>query len=110
LVPWKRDASTIEWVSTRSSLPLEQRVLRDHSQSQPQSSVPRFTAFVRATKARLLQDLKNLPMRDGQTTVERQNVSVYPDDTTQQVLVVYSPNDSQQLEFISFALLDPANK
>ena len=105
LVPWKRDPSTVEWVAARSSLPLEQRVLRDNSSSA--TSVPRFTAFVRASKARLLQDLKSLPMRDGQTITDRLNVSVYPDETTQQVLVVYSPTGSQQLEFISFTLLDP---
>lgn len=65
---------------------------------------------MRATKARLLQDLKALPMRDGQTSVERLNISVYPDDITQQVLVTYAPNGSQQLEFVSFCLLDPVNK
>ena len=49
-------------------------------------------------------------MRDGQTLVDRQNISIFPDETTQQVLVVYSPNGSKQLEFISFVLLDPFNK
>ena len=92
---------------SRSSLPLEQRVLRDHTPPAHTTTVPKFTAFVRATKARILQDLKNLPMRDGHSVIERQNVTVFPDETTQQVLVIYSPNDSRQLEFISFALLDP---
>ena len=64
---------------------------------------------MRATKARLLQDLKTLPMRDNQTVIDRQNISVYPDDTAQQVLVTYAPTGSQQLEFICFTLLDPAS-
>ena len=105
LIPWKRDhLDTIEWVAARSSLPLEQRVL--HDRIQPSAGVPRFTAFVRACKARLLQDIKLLPLREGQTSVDRNNVTVYASEAQNQILVVYAPNNSEQLEFVSFALLD----
>lgn len=113
-VPWKRDhAKPLEWICVRSSLPLEQRVLHDRSEPTTQ----RFTAFVRSVKARLLQDLKALPLRspaiqnDHQHPIDRQNVTTYIDEPSNHVLVVYAPSthDAEeidaQLEFVSMCLL-----
>jgi hypothetical protein len=103
-VPWKRDAAQgqLEWVTVRSSLPLEQRVL--HDRTPPNSGVSRFTAFTRSCKARLLQDLKNLPTRTPEQSIDRANVSVYQDEPSQSLLVVYAPTSSTRLEFVSLAL------
>jgi hypothetical protein len=111
-VPWKRDHSrTLEWICVRSSLPLEQRVLHDRSEP----STQRFQAFVRSVKARLLQDLKSLPLPDTVDPpspdqphpIDRQNVSTYTDEASSQVLVVYAPNGATQLEFVSMSLVGP---
>jgi hypothetical protein len=59
-------------------------------------------------KARLLQDLKLLPLRNpGTDTLDRQNVTVYQDEPAGQILLVYSPTTAScepRLEFISFSL------
>ena len=125
LVPWHRqqDNSLTEYVVMRSSLPVEQRVLHDRVSRADSENVPRFTAFVRSVKARLLQDLKLLPVRDPSLEViDRQNVTVYTDETAGQVLVVYSPvllinqtttasdilnPHEPRLEFVSFSLPSP---
>jgi hypothetical protein len=106
LIPWRRDHASpeIEWVAARSSLPLEQRVLHDRVQAS--SGLSRFGAFVRASKARLLQDIKLLPLRQGQTGIDRHNVSSYTDESSQHFLIVYAPDGKPDLEFISFTLLD----
>ena len=78
---------------------------------------------MRSVKARLLQDLKSLPLPedtldpsspDQPHPIDRQNVSTYTDETSNQVLVVYAPNvqdddDDEQakLEFVSMSLLPP---
>jgi hypothetical protein len=105
LVPW-RTPTTTQTVLMRSSLPLEQRVLHDRT---PKDSSGGFTAFVRSAKARLIQDLKLLPTRgDTPTTTERHNVTFYEDEPGNQVLLVYAPNGSTRLEFISLSLLAPS--
>jgi len=109
-VPWKRDHSqALEWICVRSSLPLEQRVLHDRSEP----ATPRFHAFVRSVKARLLQDLKSLPLPsmqeahpDEQQPIDRQNVSTYTDEASNQVLIVYAPHGAKQLEFVSMSLVN----
>ena len=117
LAPWRRDSTgATEMVLARSSLPLEQRVMHDRSPP----DVPRFTAFVRSAKARLLQDIKLLPVRDEPSTVrdqpstvrdqpstgiDRQNLTLYEDEPSGQILLVYAPNNATQLEFISLTLL-----
>lgn len=88
----------------------------------------RFDEFSRAVRARMLQDLRLLPVNDPSThVVERHNVSVYtspPASATEagEILLVYSPTTSslippllsatdgdetplQRLEFVSFTLL-----
>ena len=120
-----------EWCVSRSSLPLEQRILHDRPPANPADrNISRFTAFARSVKARLLQDLKLLPLpfdNPDLYVVHRHNVSVYTDEIAQQVLVVYAPtclvsspafgDDSQaatttntQLEFVCFTLLPPAGQ
>ena len=102
-------------VLARSSLPLEQRVMHDRSPT----GVSRYTAFVRSAKARLLQDLKLLPVRDepgidrqnpvgGEQNagIDRQNLSLYEDEPSGQILLVYAPNNAKQLEFVSLTLLN----
>lgn len=125
LVPWHRqqqdNTSPTEYVVMRSSLPVEQRVLHDRVSRADKENVSRFTAFVRSVKARLLQDLKLLPVRDPSLEViDRQNVTVYTDEPAGQVLVVYSPvlisqhptasilhPHEPRLEFVSFSLPQP---
>ncbi len=91
-------------VLARSSLPWEQRVL--HDRLPKGSGVSRFTAFVRAAKARLLQDVNNLPVRSERNTIERQNMSFYHDEFAKQVLLVYSPTGTNELEFVSLSLTE----
>lgn len=122
MVPWHRhtpgttstDKPSMEYVMVRSSLPLEQRVLHDRtgatssssSSSEADPPLTRFTSFVRSVKARLLQDLKLLPLRNPETdgAIDRQNLTLYTDEPAGQVLLVYTPEQGQQLEFISFSL------
>jgi hypothetical protein len=105
-IPWKRDATgAVENVLARSSLPLEQRVMHDRAQNPAGTS--RFTAFVRSCKARLLQDIKTLPTRGDQPSpINRVNASFYLNEAANQILLVYAPDNSQQLEFVSMSLMD----
>jgi hypothetical protein len=134
-VPWKRQQFSTtttttqvtqpatEWCVSRSSLPLEQRILHDRPPANAADrNISRFTAFTRSVKSRLLQDLKLLPLPSANPdfyVVQRHNVSVYTDEIAQQVLVVYSPTSllldshpttdatatNTQLEFVCFTLL-----
>lgn len=133
-VPWKRQQFSTtttttqvtqpatEWCVSRSSLPLEQRILHDRPPANAADrNISRFTAFTRSVKSRLLQDLKLLPLPSANPdfyVVQRHNVSVYTDEIAQQVLVVYSPTSllvdshpdaatNTQLEFVCFTLLPP---
>jgi hypothetical protein len=104
VVPFRAPGRPLQWVGMRSSLPLEQRVL--HDRTPPGSGVSPFTAFARACKARLLQDLKNLPLPPD-ATLERHNVSVYEDERARSLLVVYAPTTTadKRLEFVCMTLL-----
>ena len=112
-VPWKSAATgAVELVLTRSSLPIEQRVMHDRTPQDQKPGVSRFTAFVRSCKARLLQDLKTLPTRGDtpqQPIIERHNTSFYEDELAGQILLVYAPDGGTQLEFVSMSLL-PTSK
>lgn len=103
---------------SRSSLPLEQRILHDRpppTTADPTTPANRFAAFTRSVKARLLQDLKLLPVPDEKLFhVERHNVTVYTDEPSQHILVVYAPTPlpdasptNSSLEFVAFTLLPP---
>jgi hypothetical protein len=121
VVPWHRhhaySIGPVEYAVVRSSLPLEQRVLHDRTgpaaDQFPSPAVPRFTAFARSVKARLLQDLKILPLRNPETdTLDRQNITVYTDEPAGQILLVYAPTKPPTtsgvgdpvFEFVSFSL------
>jgi hypothetical protein len=105
LVPLRTRGRT-RWVGMRSSLPLEQRVL--HDRTPPGSGITDYTAFARACKARLLQDLKNLPRPSPDAELERHNVTVYEDEARQSLLVVYAPtpqHPAKTLEFVCMTLM-----
>ena len=119
-------------IHLRSSMALEPKIYMNISSPNQESdaittttaatnsSESRFTKFTRAVRARMLSDLKLLPVRDPSTHfVERQNVTVYTNyrgrGLNDEVLIVYAPTSlqsslagviqPQQLEFISFVLL-----
>jgi hypothetical protein len=106
-LPYKRALGPLEYVLARSSLPLDARVLRDIGvgpDTLADGGVDRFTSFTRAVKGRFLQDLKLLPVPDTHT-VQRINTSVYIDEPSLQVLVVYAPDGQDRLQFVSLSLL-----
>ena len=105
-IPWRRDATgAVENVLALSSLPLEQRVMHDRAPTD--AGISRFTAFVRSCKARLLQDLKALPTRGEQPAIiNRVNTSFYLNEPSNQILLVYAPDNAQQLEFVCMTLMD----
>ena len=117
LHPWRRDSTgRVESILVRSSLPLEQRVL--HDRTPLDAGVPRYACFVRSCKARLTQDLKSLPSREdspaltsqtasGQAQTKqtsRTNATFYEDERANQILLVYAPDGSKQLEFVCMTL------
>lgn len=117
LHPWKRDSTgQVESILVRSSLPLEQRVL--HDRTPPDAGVSRYACFVRSCKARLTQDLKSLPVRedspaqtiqtreDTPNQTSRTNATFYEDERANQILLVYAPDGSKQLEFVCMTLMD----
>lgn len=106
LHPWKRDSTgQVESILVRSSLPLEQRVL--HDRTPPDAGVSRYACFVRSCKARLTQDLKSLPTReDTPNQTSRTNATFYEDERANQILLVYAPDGSKQLEFVCMTLMD----
>jgi hypothetical protein len=81
-----------------------------HDRTPANAGVSRFTAFVRSAKARLLQDVKLLPIRtEGQEpatpAIDRHNITFYEDEASGQILLVYTPNGAKQLYFISLTLM-----
>jgi hypothetical protein len=80
------------------------------------AGVPRYACFVRSCKARLTQDLKSLPSREdspaltSQTSqtqtkqTSRTNATFYEDERANQILLVYAPDGSKQLEFVCMTL------
>ncbi len=62
---------------------------------------------MRSCKARLTQDLKALPTReDAQNHTNRANTSFYENPLAHQILLVYAPDQSKQLEFVCMTLQD----
>lgn len=62
---------------------------------------------MRSCKARLTQDLKSLPIReDAHAQTSRANTTFYENERANQILLVYAPDGSQQLEFICMTLLN----
>lgn len=64
---------------------------------------------MRSCKARLTQDLKALPVREDTNTpnpqTSRANTTFYENERARQILLVYAPDNSKQLEFVSMTLL-----
>ncbi len=63
---------------------------------------------MRSCKARLTQDLKTLPVREDTTPAltSRTNTTFYENEHANQILLVYAPDRSTQLEFVCMTLLD----
>lgn len=63
---------------------------------------------MRSCKARLTQDLKTLPVREDNTPnpqTSRANTTFYENERARQILLVYAPDNSKQLEFVCMTLL-----
>ena len=105
LFPWRRDDGTTEWVNVASSVEPQVRVLQGRRLA---SAGPpdRASALLSSVKARFMQDLKLLPVRDPVHRIERANTSVYADRERGQVLICYAPTGDPEarLEFLAFGL------
>ena len=94
-------------VYVRSSIAMRPHLLVLPDATLPTSTTTNiFAEFSRSVKAKMLQDLRLLPVRQFPAdTVERQNVTVYTDSDARQVLIVYAPTtEDAALEFVSFQL------
>ena len=105
LFPWRRDDATTEWVSVAASVEPQVRVLqgRRRAAAGPRD---RASSLLSSVKARFMQDLKLLPVRDPAHRIERCNTSVYADRKRGQVLICYAPTGDPdgRLEFLAFGL------
>ncbi len=106
LFPWRRDDGTTEWVSVASSVKPEVRVLQERRAPTAEGAPERAAALLSSVKARFMQDLKLLPVRDPAHRIERRNTSVYADSERGQVLVCYAPTGDRdaRIEFLAFGL------
>jgi len=96
-MPWCRLDAPTEWFTVLSSVKPEMRVLYERTKHKDGD----FTSFACSVKARFLQDLKMLPVRDpANDRVERQDVQVYTSSKMQQVLLAYAPAKGQRVEFL----------
>lgn len=96
-MPWCRLDAPTEWVTVVSSAKPEMRVLYERAKHKEGD----FASFLCSIKARFLQDLKMLPVRDPAIhKVDRQDVQVYTNSKMQQVLVAYAPTKGQRVEFL----------
>ena len=95
--PWTGDDRAADWVRVASSVEPELRVLAAKGKGDP---ADRLLASV---KARFLQDLKLLPVRDPSHRVERAHTSVYVDKKRAQVMISYAPTGSTRIEFMVFS-------
>ena len=96
LFPWiNQDATT--WVRVASSVEPELRVLA------PRGKGDVTERLLQSVKARFLQDLKLLPVRDPAHRVERAHTTVYADPSAGQVMVSYAPTGAGRIEFMLFS-------
>ena len=96
LFPWiNQDATT--WVRVASSVEPELRVLA------PRGKGDVTERLLQSVKARFLQDLKLLPVRDPAHRVERAHTTVYTDPSAGQVMVSYAPTGAGRIEFMLFS-------
>ena len=96
LFPWiNQDATT--WVRVASSVEPELRVLAQRGKGDVTERL------LQSVKARFLQDLKLLPVRDPAHRVERAHTTVYTDPSAGQVMVSYAPTGAGRIEFMLFS-------
>ena len=105
LFPWRRDDDTTEWVSVAASVEPQARVLQGRRLT-GSAARDRASALVSSVKARFMQDLKLLPVRDPSHRIERRNTSIYADRDRGQVLICYAPtgDPDARIEFLAFGL------
>ena len=103
---WRRADDSIQWVPVCSSIhPGGLKVLKERVWPTPSEPSNRkdLHALLMSVKSRFIQDLKLLPVREGER-VDKNSTSVYVDEQVGQVMVVYAPMESDRLEFIAFQL------
>ena len=105
MFPWRKDDGTTVWVDVASSVKPEVRVLPLRRRTNGSRPDP-LSGLLTSIKARFLQDLKLLPVRDASHRTERTNTTVYVDRQRNQILVCYAPTgDSEsRIEFMAFGL------
>ena len=106
LFPWRRDDGATEWVSVAASVEPQVRVLQERRVPTAEGETERAGALLSSVKARFMQDLKLLPVRDPAHRIERRNTSVYADRERGQVLICYAPtgDPDARIEFLAFGL------
>lgn len=106
MFPWRRDNGGTEWVSVASSVEPQVRVLQERRAPSTAAPPERAGALLSSVKARFMQDLKLLPLRDQAHRIERRNTSVYADRERGQVLICYAPtgDPDARIEFLAFGL------
>ena len=105
LFPWRREDGSTEWVSVAASVEPQARVLQGRRIAGSDAR-DRGSALLSSVKARFMQDLKLLPVRDPAHRIERRNTSVYADSERGQVLICYAPtgDPDARIEFLAFGL------
>jgi hypothetical protein len=86
----------VEYVAVASTIPTETRVLRNLG------GASRLEVLRRSVENRFMNDSKLLPLRQADDRVDRSSMELYSDTKSQQVMIVYAPRGSKQLELISF--------
>jgi hypothetical protein len=88
--------SRAEYVAVASTIPTETRVLRNLG------GASRLEVLRRSVENRFMNDSKLLPLRQADDRVDRSSMELYSDSKAQQVMIVYAPRFSKELEMISF--------
>lgn len=84
------------YVAVASTLASEPRVLRHLG------GATRLDVLRRSVENRFMNDSKLLPVRHAEDIVDRSSMELYSDPKSQQVMIVYAPRGSRQLELMSF--------
>ena len=104
---WRRADESVQWVPVCSSVePGGLKVLKERVWPTPTKNTMRkeLHALLLSVKARFIQDLKLLPLREIGQRVDRASTSVYVDERAGQVLLAYAPVGGSRLEFLAFQL------
>ena len=112
MFPWRREDGSSTWVDVAASvqpevrvLPLRRKAAGEDSSGSGRGGDP-LSLLLTSVKARFLQDLKLLPVRDPAHRTERCDTSIYVDRQNGQVLICYAPTGDPQsrIEFMAFGL------